>query len=63
MIPCAVFVVLTLIIFLVGRYLKVNFTVNFVPKVAIILKVMYVLLMCLVVVTVVVDFLSISAVL
>jgi len=47
MIPSAVFIIFTFIIFLVGRYVKVNYTVNFVPKVALVLKIFYLLLVLL----------------
>jgi hypothetical protein len=47
MIPSAVLIIFTFIIFLVGRYVKVNYTVNFVPKVALVLKIFYLLLVLL----------------
>ena len=47
MIPSAVFIIFTFIIFLVGRYVKVNYTVNFVPKVTLVIKIFYLLLVLL----------------
>ena len=48
MIPSGILIILTFIIFLVGRYVKVNYTVNFVPRVALVMKIFYGLLVLLV---------------
>jgi hypothetical protein len=48
MIPSGILIILTFIIFLVGRYVKVNYTVNFVPRVAFVMKIFYGLLVLLV---------------